>query len=510
MYYEYFGLSRAPFKITPDTDFFFSGGNRGAILDALVYAVTQGEGMVKVTGEVGSGKTMLCRMLQSRLPPHVESVYLPNPSVSPEEILHAIGFEIGLRTARGASRIELMHELHDYLVKRHAEGRQVVLFVEESQGMPIATLEEIRLLSNLETQHHKLLQIVLFGQPELDQTLSQPNIRQLRERITHSFALQPLGPDEIREYLGFRLRAADYRGPDLFAPKVVKYIADTTGGLSRRVNLVADKALLAAFADNTHTVSLAHVQAAVRDSEFSVGRKVGATASGLRWMPGLALLAVGVAIGGGLFWAFGASKPTATPLVSPTAPADASAASAPVASGTPAPAELPRSPEGARAPLTTPPTQSVAVAAAAQTEAAPATPAISPDLKAGVPVPDAGRPTPMGDLLEARLAATEAWLAKESGTAYSIQISFAPDAPEEVSRYLNYLGKFIDGNELYVYRTRVKDRHFVAVLYGHYQNRHLAQQALDRLPEQLRTYRPYLRVVETIRSARADAVKAGS
>ena len=211
MYYEHFGLSEAPFKITPNTDFFFGGGNRGPILEALIYAITQGEGIVKVSGEVGSGKTMLCSMLQSRLPAHVETVYLANPSVSPEEILHAIAFELQLPVPRDASRMEVMHKINDYLLERHAERKQVVLFVEESQSMPVPTLEEVRLLSNLETNHHKLLQIVLFGQPELDDNLRLPEIRKLRERITHSFTLPPFAATDVHPYLTFRLRAAGYR-----------------------------------------------------------------------------------------------------------------------------------------------------------------------------------------------------------------------------------------------------------------------------------------------------------
>ena len=123
MYYTYFGLTRPPFKITPDTDFFYSGGNRGAILEALIYAITQGEGIVKVTGEVGSGKTMLCRMLQARLPQGVESVYLVNPSVAPEEILHAIAFEMQLPLSRDADRLQVMQALHAYLLERHAQGQ---------------------------------------------------------------------------------------------------------------------------------------------------------------------------------------------------------------------------------------------------------------------------------------------------------------------------------------------------------------------------------------------------
>jgi len=120
MYYEHFGLTQAPFKITPNTDFFFTGGNRGPVLEALIYAITRGEGIVKVTGEVGSGKTMLCNMLQSRLPENVESVYLANPSVAPEDVLHAIAFELQLGVDRQADRLEVMHVLQDYLVSRHA------------------------------------------------------------------------------------------------------------------------------------------------------------------------------------------------------------------------------------------------------------------------------------------------------------------------------------------------------------------------------------------------------
>lgn len=163
MYYPHFGLKEPPFKITPNTDFFFSGGNRGAVLDALVYAIVNGEGIIKVVGEVGSGKTMLCRMLQTILPEKIESIYLANPSVAPEDVLDAIAFELQLELPKDADRLKVMQVLQAHLLKRHAEGRQVVIFVEEAQGMPLATLEEIRLLSNLETRQDKLLQIVLFG-----------------------------------------------------------------------------------------------------------------------------------------------------------------------------------------------------------------------------------------------------------------------------------------------------------------------------------------------------------
>lgn len=272
MYYEYFGLKQAPFKITPDTSLFFPGGNRGAVLEALIYAITQGEGIVKVVGEVGTGKTMLCRMLEIELPDNVEVVYLANPSLSPENILHAIAFELKLDVTETDNRLKVMNELQNYLLGRHADNRQIVVFVEEAQGMPIATLEEIRLLSNLETTQNKLLQMVLFGQPELDQMISKREIRQLKERITYSFQLTPFKENDIKDYLNSRMRTCGYRSADVFSVSAIKTIARYSKGLLRRINILADKALLAAYARNTHKVTSSHVKIAARDSEFIKNR----------------------------------------------------------------------------------------------------------------------------------------------------------------------------------------------------------------------------------------------
>ena len=268
MYHEHFGLHYPPFKITPDTGLFFGGGRRGEVLEALIYAICNGEGIIKVVGEVGSGKTMLSRMLEVRLPDGVEIVYLANPSVAPGDVMHAIALEMGLAVDTGANRLRVMHELQTALLAKHADGRRVVCFVEEAQAMPLETLEEIRLLSNLETQRDKLLQIVLFGQPELDRNLDNRNIRQLRERIVHSFHLSPFDAEDVREYIGFRMQAAGYRGPEVFHPKAYREIANASEGLVRRINIAADKALLAAYADNTHTVTKQHALTAIRDSEF--------------------------------------------------------------------------------------------------------------------------------------------------------------------------------------------------------------------------------------------------
>ena len=271
MYYDYFGLNQPPFKITPDTSLFFPGGNRGAILEALIYAVVNGEGIVKVVGEVGTGKTMLSRMLEQDLDDSVEIVYLANPSISPDQIPHAIAFELRLDVSSEDDRLKVMNEIQQYLVKKHAENMQVVVFVEEAQSMSIDTLEEIRLLSNLETNKHKLLQIVLFGQPELDEMISMPEIRQLKERITYSFNLNPFQVPDIREYINSRLRACGYRGADVFSRKAIREIAYYSKGLLRRINILSDKAMLAAYADNTMSVTNKHVRAAALDSEFVTG-----------------------------------------------------------------------------------------------------------------------------------------------------------------------------------------------------------------------------------------------
>jgi MSHA biogenesis protein MshM len=254
MYLEHFGLNEAPFRITPHTDFFFAGANRGATLEALLYAITHDEGIVKVSGEVGSGKTMLCRVLMERLPPHVETIHLANPSLSRDEILLTLADELQVNLA--TNRVSaVMRALQEHLIDLYGQGRQVVVLIDEAHAMPAETLEEIRLLSNLESNRHKLLQIVLFGQPELNEVLGRTEMRQLKERITHNFTLEPLVRGDVAEYIEFRMRAAGYKGPSVFSPAALKLIAGASLGLTRRINILCDKALLAAFAANTHQIT---------------------------------------------------------------------------------------------------------------------------------------------------------------------------------------------------------------------------------------------------------------
>jgi type II secretory pathway predicted ATPase ExeA len=217
LYLEHFGLTEVPFRITPHTDFFFDGADRGATLEALIYAVLHDEGIVKVSGEVGSGKTMLCRVLMERLPKEVETIYLATPSLAKDEIIHAIGDDLKLAFSQERRTVAL-RELQEHLIDLYGKGPARGVLIDEAHVMPEDTLEQVRLLSNLESNRHKLLQIVLFGQPELDATLAKTELRQLRDRITHSFRMRPLSPAEVAKYISFRMRAAGYRGPDLFLP----------------------------------------------------------------------------------------------------------------------------------------------------------------------------------------------------------------------------------------------------------------------------------------------------
>jgi septal ring-binding cell division protein DamX len=380
-----------------------------------------------------------------------------------------------------------MHALNEYLLTRHEEGRQVVVFVEESQSMPIATLEEIRLLSNLETRQHKLLQIILFGQPELDENLRKPEIRQLRDRITNSFALTPLTQAEVKDYVSFRLRAAGYHGPDLFPPQVIRYIWKETGGLTRRINIVADKALLAAYAANTHNVSLGHVQAAVADSAFSnAGRPAGAAWA--KWAVAvLAAVMLAAVVGAGLDHYLSSATPSRSREAahwspSPNLPAPAAAAALPTAPS---------------------PSAQVAVTDPGSPDAAPvprpqaATPAGASN-QAPVPATNRGSRGD-GNLLEQRLLATERWLAEERGGVFSIQLLGSNDA-QMLRSYLDTLSNYIEKDKIFVYRTVANREPSMTVLYGAFPARADAVKSMEALPPALKANRPYIRTVQGIRA----------
>lgn len=261
LYLRHFALQRAPFELTADTRFFFEGAGRGETLRALAHALGHEQGIVLVSGEVGTGKSALCRMLAERPPAGVDLVFLPNPSLARESLPGAIARDLGLRDLAPTP----LEALQAALLERHAQGRRVAVLVDEAQAMSVPALEEIRLLTNLDSGAGKLLTFALFGQPELLEMLGRPELRALADRVTHHFRLQPLRGDEVAAYVQFRLHAAGHRGGRLFEPGAERRLARRSGGRSRRINLLADRALLACYARGGRVVTARDVARSERD-----------------------------------------------------------------------------------------------------------------------------------------------------------------------------------------------------------------------------------------------------
>ena len=498
MYLSHFGLNEPPFRITPHTEFFFSGANRGATLEALLYAITHDEGIVKVTGEVGSGKTMLCRVLIERLPKSVETIYLANPSLSRDEILHVIAADLQVES-RGERVTILLRALQERLIKLYATGRRVVVLIDEAHAMPIETLEEIRLLSNLESNRHKLLQIVLFGQPELDHHLGLPNMRQLKERITHSFKLEPLVRSDVESYVDFRMRAAGYRGPNVFAPPAMKLISQSSQGLTRRINILADKSLLAAFADGTHQVTAKHARAAVRDSEFSGSRRGVPSAW---WFVG-AGLAAGLLVGVGLhLWnQSGAMRSVAA--TAREAPAEAPRTATGTASPVAGPVQEPRTATPSTDPEPSTPAAPVATPAPAAAVAPPAAPspepaAIAPPPAAPAAAPTGARPPASGKLAQARFVATQKWLKTAPNGTWTIQLMTAGDSPA-IERFLEEAAQTVKLEDMYLYGVKQDGRQYYGVTYGNYPTLEDTITAMGNLPMSFKSRGPFHRSIGVMR-----------
>ncbi len=268
MYLQHFGLTEFPFGITPDTGFAFSAQAHQEALNTLLVALQCGEGFVKVTGEVGTGKTLLCRrLLQSLGEGGAVTAYLPNPQLEPKTLLLALAEELGLPGTEGLAQFHLLKAISRGLLDFARDDRQVVLCIDEAQAMPLATLEALRLVSNLETEKRKLLQIVLFGQPELDAKLSTPSARQLLQRIGFHHRLSGLDREEVALYLQHRLRVAGYRGEPVFSRGAVRALRRASRGTPRLLNILAHKSLLSAFGEGRQVVRHRHVRGAVRDTE---------------------------------------------------------------------------------------------------------------------------------------------------------------------------------------------------------------------------------------------------
>ncbi|QGZ42774.1 MSHA biogenesis protein MshM [Pseudoduganella flava] len=285
MYESHFGLAEVPFSITPDTSFFFGSPHSQEALNTLLVAARSGEGFIKITGEVGTGKTLLCRKFMATLGDEFMTAYVPNPYLEPRALMLAVADELEIALPRDVDQHQLVKSLTIRLLELAARGKHVVLCVDEAQALPTESLEALRLLTNLETEKRKLLQIVLFGQPELNAHLADPKIRQLAQRITFHYHLGALSRDDLDYYLAHRLRVAGFTGARLFSQRAVRRIYRATGGIPRLVNIVAHKALMLAYGEGRQLVEKRHVALAAGDT-------LGARAP-LRWpwMAGLAALA---------------------------------------------------------------------------------------------------------------------------------------------------------------------------------------------------------------------------
>lgn len=269
MYLAHFGLREAPFSLTPDTGFFFNGAGFQEALNVLFVALESGEGFVKITGDPGTGKTLLCRKLLNTLQEGYVTAYIPNPLLSPMDLYKALADELGIPFKRDLGFQRFLGLVTRRLLELAQAGKNVVLLVDESQSLPDETLEALRLMTNLETEKHKILQVVLFGQPELDQRLERPECRQLKQRITFSYVLKGLNESELNSYISHRLQVAGYNGPPLLEAGAMKMLGRVGRGVPRVVNILCHKALMAAFGEGRSLVGEDQVRRAVADTDYT-------------------------------------------------------------------------------------------------------------------------------------------------------------------------------------------------------------------------------------------------
>jgi len=258
-------------------------------------ALDSGEGFIRVSGEVGTGKTLLCRMLLNELRSGERAVYIPNPHLMPGLMRVAVARELGLEVEPGIDADQLLGRIQERLIDLALDGERVIVCLDEAQAMPDETLEALRLLTNLETEKRKLLQVVLFGQPELEEKLAKPALRQLRQRIAWSYRLAPLDRDDVAAYVDHRLAAAGYAGHRLFDPAAIAALAEASGGIPRLINILGNKALMLAYGRGEQRVRPADVRLAAADTDGALPARRRARDS--------ALVAVAVAVLGIGIWA---------------------------------------------------------------------------------------------------------------------------------------------------------------------------------------------------------------
>ncbi len=495
LYLDHFGLNRPPFQITPDLDFFFAGGHRGDILSALLHVAAHEEGIITLIAEVGSGKTLLARLMISRLDPHISTVYLANPSFSRDEILGAIARDLGLTDLPTSTEARLA-ALQQELLRRHSLGQRVLLVIDEAHAMPPESLEEVRLLSNLETGQHKLVNIMLFGQPELDELLTDRRLRQVRDRIVHRFKLMPLPPLDTSAYVDHRLRAAGWKGGALFSPAAMAALIKASGGRARRINLLADKALLATYALGLMVVHQQQVQDAIGELHEDFSTLIAAPkAPWIKW----AAFSVGLAFCMTAFsvWLMDRHREsslkvvveqqeklarTQAPIAVPAMPATPVSQPA----STPGPAPAPAS-----APASAPEVQVTLPATSAAS--APALIPVAP-----TPMPAASGSATADAAWLPYLQRTDELLRQPDLGGFTLQIATLPrDA--KASQYLNFVRHHVDSAVVFAQLTHYNSGDFVSIFVGRYATIGEAYAALAAWPAPLKVNKPMVRTWVKIR-----------
>ncbi len=266
MYLYHYGLRELPFTLTPNTQFFLGLPSHHEALQTLLTALKMGEGFIKVTGEVGTGKTLLCRKLMNDITEEFTTAYIPNPYLKPDELRIAVAQELGI-DCKQINPANLTQEIQQALMDISAQGKSLVLILDEAQVLPDESLEVLRLFTNLETESRKLMQIVLFAQPELDIRLAQHNMRQIKQRITFSFNLQALNQTQVQPYLHHRMTIAGYSGMPVFSKPVCNALYKACFGTPRILNILAHKCLMLAYGEGKQEVELKHVKAAIKDTD---------------------------------------------------------------------------------------------------------------------------------------------------------------------------------------------------------------------------------------------------
>lgn len=515
-YLDHFGLTGEPFPPPSISCLFFEGASRGATLDILIYTLTHGEGkegIIEVTGPVGSGKTRICQLTINRLPKHIRTIYIDNPNISKEEFARSLVETWNLELADDSEGTEPpashLERLSEALIEKCAAGVQFLLLIDDAHSVSPEILEEVRLLYDLVSSHHKLLQIVLFSEVSLDKLLALSQLRTLKSRITHHLFLQPIIAASLKDYLLHRLYAAGYRGPNIFTPSALRLIASASSGLIERINILADKSLLAAYRENIKNVRPHHIRSAMQDAGFTLNRDWPAST---KYIAGGSLAAVVIAgfaisefnrqptrpapdpdISGNV--AAYSETPSPAPLSPPliaatpahkTVPAPTSAR--PALSAVPAPSSPPpapqpnRSPENAASGDTAPSGASDRPRAADTLEGENL--AAATGQKRGTKSAMAGVKLAEHPLLHERLNATAKVLKTTDKQHYTIQLYSTDNIQaDRMERFLNRAQNLVDLSNLYVYSVTTAGQAKFRVAYGVYLTRRQADTAASDLPQ---------------------------